>query len=140
MALLLLVGAAATAHAQFGGGHGSRQRNQQQTPQQSPAPTPPAAAPEPWPRLDAGALLCKSRDALLGYQTQLAKGANAAAAAQASDCHTILKQTGIQILDRDGASRTQIVTTDEAKETGWTNTYLPSTPPASVANDTGAGN
>ena len=36
------------------------------------------------------------------------------------DCHTIRKQTGIQILAHDGPSRTQIVTTDESKETWWT--------------------
>ena len=57
---------------------------------------------------------------------------------KAPDCHTISRQTGIQILDRDGPSRTQIVTTDESKETGWTNSYLPSTPPPSVAKSAGA--
>src|SRR5580704_11843410 len=35
MALLLLLGAMASAHAQIGGGHGRRQNNQQQTPQRS---------------------------------------------------------------------------------------------------------
>ena len=33
-----------------------------------------------------------------------------------------------RILAHDGPSRTQIVTTDESKETWWTNSYLPSTP------------
>jgi hypothetical protein len=133
MALLLLA-AAATAHAQIGRGHGGRQKDQQETPprtpQQSPAPAPPPAVPEPWPRLDAGALLCKSREDLLRYQTQVADGASAATARKASDCRAIEKQTGIQILDTDGPSRTQIVTTDESRKTGWTNTYLPSTPPS----------
>jgi hypothetical protein len=139
ISLLLLLGAMASAHAQIGRGHGGRQKDQQPTPQQSPAPTAPAAVPEPWPRLDAGALLCKSRDDLVRYQTQIADGASAATARQASGCHTIEKQTGIQILDNDGPSRTQIVTTDESKQTGWTNTYLPSTPPPSVAKGAGAG-
>src|ERR1700720_2539563 len=49
MALLLLLGAMASAHAQIGGGHGRRQNNQQQTPQRSPAPTTPFL-PEIWPR------------------------------------------------------------------------------------------
>ena len=53
MALLLLLGAMASAHAQMGGGHGRRQNNQQQTPQQSPAPTTPFL-PEIWPRLEEG--------------------------------------------------------------------------------------
>jgi hypothetical protein len=116
-----------------------QQETPQRTPQQSPAPTPTPAVPEPWPRLDAGALMCKSRDDLLRYQTQVADGASAATAIRTSDCRTIEKQTGIQILDSDGPSRTQIVTTDESKQTGLTNTYLPSTPPPSVAKGAGAG-
>jgi hypothetical protein len=140
---LLLLGAVASAHAQTGRGRGGRQKDQQETPQrtpqQSPALTPPPAVPEPWPRLDTGALLCRSRDDLVRYQTQVADGASAATARKVSDCRAIEKQTGIQILDSDGPSRTQIVTTDESKQTGWTNTYLPSTPPPSVAKGAGAG-
>jgi hypothetical protein len=140
MALMLLLGATASAHAQFGGGHGHRQRDQQQTPQKSKAPTPLPALPEIWPRLEGGALICKSRDDLVRYQAQIANAASApTTAGQASDCHTVSKQTGIQILDHDGPSRTRIVTTDESKETGWTNSYLPSTPPPSVAKSAGAG-
>jgi hypothetical protein len=137
MALLLFLGAMASAHAQIGGGRGRRQQNQQQTPQQSPAPTAPAAVPEIWPRLEDGALICKSRDDLVRDQTQIANGASARTAEKGPDCHTIRKQTGIQILDHDGPSRTQIVTTDQSKETGWTNSYLPSTPPPSVAKGSG---
>jgi hypothetical protein len=134
MALLLLLGAMASADARGN-------RNQQQTSPQTatPAPASPAAVPEPWPRLDVGALLCVSRDDLVRYQTTIADGASAAYARQVSNCHPVEKQTGIQILDTDGPSRTQIVTTDEAKLTGWTNTYLPSTPPPSVAKAAGAG-
>jgi hypothetical protein len=83
--------------------------------------------------LEEGALICKSRDDLVRYQAQIANGPNATPPGQAPDCHTVRKQTGIQILTHDGPSRTQIVTTDESKETWWTNSYLPSTPPASVA-------
>ena len=139
MALMLLVCATASAHAQIGGGHGRRQGDQQQTPQKSQAPTPLPALPEIWPRLEGGALVCKSRDDLVRYQTQIADGASATTAGQAPACHTISKQTGIQILDHDGPSRTQIVTTDESKETGWTNSYLPSAPPPSVAKSAGPG-
>ena len=116
VAVLLLLGATASAHAQIGGGHGRRQNNQQQTPQQSSAPTTPFL-PEIWPRLEEGALICKSRDDLVRYQTQIAHGSSATTPGQAPDCHTIRKQTGIQILAHDGPSRTQIVTTDESKET-----------------------
>jgi hypothetical protein len=137
MALMLLLGAMASTHAQIGGGHGRRQSNQQQAPQKSQVPTP--DVPEIWPRLEDGALICKSRDDLARYQTQIANSASATTAGQAPDCHTIRKQTGIQILGHDCPSRTQIVTTDESKETGWTNSYLPSTSPPSVAKSTGAG-
>ena len=136
MALMLLLGATVSAHAQFGGGHGGRQKDQQQTPQKSQVPTP--DVPEIWPRLEDGALICKSRDDLVRYQTGNSASATTTAG-QAPDCHTISKRTGIQILDHDGPSRTQIVTTDESKETGWTNSYLPSTPPPSVARSAGAG-
>ena len=75
MTLLLLLGAMASALGQIGGGHGRRQNNQQQTPQQSPAPTTPFL-PEIWPRLEEGALICKSRDDLVRYQTQIANGSS----------------------------------------------------------------
>jgi len=104
----------------------------------SPAPTAPFL-PEIWPRLEEGALICKSRDDLVRYQTQIANGSSITTPGQPPDCHTIRKQTGIQILAHDGPSRTQIFTTDGSKETWWTNSYLPSTPPPSVAKGPGAG-
>jgi hypothetical protein len=122
-----------------GGGHGHRQTDQQQSPQNSQKPPPEPDVPEIWPRLENGALICKSRDDLVRYQTQLGNGPSATTAGEASGCHTIQKQTGIQILGRDGPSRTQIATTDDAKETGWTNSYLPSKPPRSIAKTTGTG-
>ena len=138
MALLLLFGAIASAHAQIPG-HARSQKSQQPTPQQTPTPMATPNVPEIWPRLENGALICKSRDDLVRYQTQTANGESGATAGQGPDCHNIRKQTGIQILARDGPSRTQIVTTDNSKETGWTNSYLPSTPPPSVAKEPGAG-
>jgi hypothetical protein len=136
MALMLFLGATASAYAQMGGGHGRRQSDQQQTPQKSQPSKPLPALPEIWPRLEAGALICKSRDDLVRYQTQIANNPGATpTAGLPSACHTLSKQTGIQILERDGPSRTQIVTTDESKETGWTNSHLPSTPPPSVAKN-----
>jgi hypothetical protein len=120
-ALLLL--AALPAAAQTGGG----QRGQQPPASSTKKPNP--AVPEPWPRLEAGALLCKSRDDLVAYQKQIASGTTVVAAQQATGCRSIRKQTAVQILDRDGPSRTQVVTSDSAKESGWTNTYLPDEKP-----------
>jgi hypothetical protein len=141
LALQLVVGTAPVAEAQYGTSRFSRPLEQ---PSATPQPAEPAVKPkeleavrEPWPRLEAGALLCKSRDDLVKYQTKIADGANTATAEQSLDCHKLRKQTGIQILDHDGPSRTQVVTTEKSKETGWTNTYLPATPPQS-AKSTGA--
>jgi hypothetical protein len=136
IALVLLFGAAASANAQMGG-HGGRQKNQQQASQQTaPSPLPPIVA-ETWPRLDIGAILCASRDDLVSYQRQVAAGPGAAAPRPAPDCLIIQQQTAIQILDRDGPSRTHVATTDAAKRTGWTDAYLPATPPPSVATAAG---
>jgi hypothetical protein len=135
IALLVLLSAVASSQAQLGNPN-TRQRdnnqsgNQQPPSQSSPKPTI-VIVPELWPRLDVGALLCTSRDDLVKYQMKIA--GDPVPAGPAPDCRTIRKQTAIKILDRDGPSRTQIVTTDAAKQTGWTNTYLPETPPASVA-------
>ena len=69
-ALMMLLTVAGASHAQMGGGHGGRQRSQQPAPQPQPstAPTPSKLMPEIWPRLDIGAILCKSRDDLVRYQ------------------------------------------------------------------------
>ncbi len=133
---LLLVGVASSnaqiGGGQIGGGHSGGQKHQQQATQQSAAP-PPKAVPEPWPRLDIGAILCRSRDDLVRHQMQIAAGPGAAESGPAPDCSIIQKQTGIQILDRDGPSRTHVALTGQTKQTGWTDTYLPSTPPSSIA-------
>lgn len=152
--LMLLLGGVASANAQMGGGqmgggqigggqmgggHGDRQRNQQKAPQQTPAPPPPAVIPEPWPRLDIGAVLCKSRDDLVRYQTQAMAGSGGEAPQRPADCLIIQKRTAIKILDRDGPSRSHVISTDTLKQTGWTNAYLPSTPPPGVTTTTTAG-
>jgi hypothetical protein len=121
-----------TGGGMMGGGHGGRHRNQQQNGQPAPALAPLPVVKEPWPRLDSGAILCKSRDDLLRYQT----GSGAASTGPAPDCHVIRQRTAIQILDRDGPSRAHVVTTDDAKQTGWTNAYLSSEPPPSATTPT----
>jgi hypothetical protein len=138
IALVLLCGAAASANAQMGG-HGGRQKSQQQASQQTTPPPPPPIMAEAWPRLDIGAILCKSRDDLVSYQMRVAAGPGAAPPRPAPDCLIIQQQTAIQILDRDGPSRTHVVATDASKRTGWTDAYLPATPPPSVATAAGTG-
>lgn len=131
--LALLLAGASSAAAQMGGaqmgGHGGRHRGQQQATQSATAaPSLIPAAPAAWPRLDVGAILCQSRDDLIHYQ---ARGTADAAPGPAPDCHVIEQPTGITILDRDGPSRTHVALTDSPDHTGWTDVYLPSTPPPS---------
>jgi hypothetical protein len=144
IALLLLLVGATSANAQMGGGmmgggHGGRQGNQQEAPQPTPATPPPVARPLPWPRLDIGAILCKSRDDLVRHQTQDIAGSDSEATGPAPACFVIQKPTGIKILDRDGPSRSHIRSTDALKQTGWTNAYLPDTPPLGVTTTATAG-
>jgi hypothetical protein len=140
--IVVLLSGVVSSNAQMGGGHGGRQRNQQPSPEQAPQPTikptVPTVTPEPGPRLEIGAILCKSRDDLVGYQTKIIASAGAAAPGRAPDCHIIEKQIAVQIVDRDGPSRTQVLSTDSSKLSGWTNSYLRDTPPSSVATDVGA--
>jgi hypothetical protein len=65
-----------------GGGHG-RNRHQQQNGQPTPALAPLPVVKEPWPRLDSGAILCRTRDDLLQYQI----GSGAASTGPPPDCH-----------------------------------------------------
>jgi hypothetical protein len=95
--------------------------------------------PEPSPRIDIGAILCKSRDDLVRHPMQIAAGPGVAVPRQAPDCRIIKEQTAIRILDRDGPSRTHVGLTDATKQTGWTDSYLPSTPPPAVATGASAG-
>src|SRR5258708_39786797 len=73
MALMLLLGATASAHAQISGGRGHPQgdpQQQQQTPPKPPkAPTPPPPRPQKSPRVESGGGGCKAREVLLQYPT-----------------------------------------------------------------------
>jgi hypothetical protein len=119
----------APAHAQmgrFGAGRGGGQR-QTQT-QTGASPPPPAIIPEVWPRLDPGALFCKTESDLIRYQTELA-GRQASRAAAPPKCRMIEETTGIIILDRPDLSRTKVELSTTTNQVGWTDAFLPATPP-----------
>jgi hypothetical protein len=92
----------------------------------SPAPPPLPVLKAPWPRLDTGAILCNSREDLVAYQN---RQAGEPASGPAPDCHVIQRLTPVQILDREGLARTHVALTDASKQTGWTDVYIPATPP-----------
>jgi hypothetical protein len=82
-------------------------------------PAPPSA----WPRLDPGAVLCRSEDDLL-RRSAIMRGEQAGPA----DCRPITTPTAIQIMHRAGPGRTEVQITGRDL-TGWTDAWLPATPP-----------
>ena len=82
-------------------------------------PAPPSA----WPRLDPGAVICRSEDDLL-HRAALLRGEPAGPA----DCRQVTVPTAIQILHRAGPGRIEVKVTAR-DEIGWTDAWLPGTPP-----------
>ena len=95
----------------------------------APAPPPPRAQPSMWPRLDPGAVLCRTVDDLdrhAANTTARVSGGGTLAA----DCRIIALPTGIQILSREGLGRTQVKLSTPGNATGWTDAWLPEKAPA----------
>ena len=81
---------------------------------------PPAA----WPRLDPGAILCRSEDDL----ARMAANRSGAGGGGRADCRVVNSPTPIQIVQRLGPGRTQIQVTAN-RQTGWTDAWLPERAP-----------
>lgn len=89
------------------------------------APPPPTVRPLAWPRLDRGAVLCKTEDDLarLAEKRQGQDVGNV-------DCQPIRSATPITVLLRRSPSVTQVKTTDpQAGGIGWTDAWLPEKAP-----------
>jgi hypothetical protein len=82
-------------------------------------PAPPSA----WPRLDPGAVLCRSEDDL-ARRAAIMRGDPEGSA----DCRPISQPTAIQIVHRAGPGRTEVQIAGHT-DTGWTDAWLPATPP-----------
>lgn len=95
-----------------------------------PGPPPVQAKPPPWPRLDAGAVLCRTQEDL----ARLAANRTGGPGGGPADCHVITRPTPIQIVHRAGLGRTEVTVTNpntgKPEETGWTDAWLPATPPS----------
>src|SRR5581483_12122720 len=99
----------------------SRQQQQQQTQPDTPKPDTvdvPSRPHSTGPQLNNGALLCTSREDLIRYQALTTPGTTVESGAPQPDCHTV-PQTPVQVLGRDGPSRTQVTTLGEPSQTGW---------------------
>jgi len=92
-------------------------------------PPPPRAQPTVWPRLDPGAVLCRTQDDLDRYAANMTARVSGGEM-QPADCRLISQATGIQILSRRGPASTQVKLTAPGDVTGWTNVWLPDKAPA----------
>jgi hypothetical protein len=79
-----------------------------------------------WPRLDPGAVLCRSEADL----ARLAANRSGAGGGGAADCRVINTPTTIDIVQRAGPGRTQVQVNSPASQVGWTDAWLPEKAPA----------
>ena len=90
---------------------------------------PPRAAPLVWPRLDPGAVFCRTQEDLSRHASNMTARISGGDT-EAADCRAIAQPTGIQILSREGPGRTQVKLSAPSNEVGWTDAWLPSRPPS----------
>jgi hypothetical protein len=93
-----------------------------------PPPPPPRAPPTVWPRLDAGAVFCRTEDDLDRHASNMTARVSGGET-QTTDCRIIPRAIGIQIISREGPGRTQ-VKLSAPDETGWTDVWLPDKAPS----------
>jgi hypothetical protein len=95
-----------------------------------PAPPPPRGQPTVWPRLDPGAVICRTEDDLDRHAANMTARVNGGDT-QAADCRIVAVPTGIQILSRQGLGHTEIKLSPPGDTTtGWTDAWLPDKAPA----------
>ena len=97
-----------------------------QKPKATTSPAPRATA--VWPRLDPGAVLCKTEDDLDRHAANMIARVSGGEQ-QTADCRAIDRTTGIQIVDRESPGRTEVKLAGPDGETGWTDVGLPDKPP-----------
>jgi hypothetical protein len=98
-------------------------------PKKAAPPPAPRAPPTVWPRLDPGAVLCRTEDDLDRHASNMTARVSGGVM-QSTDCRIIARPTGIQILSRQGPGRTQVRLSAPGEETGWTDVWLPDKAPA----------
>ena len=81
------------------------------------------ARPDVWPRLDRGAVLCRTEADLLRLAAS-----RRGEPSTAPQCQIIRAPTPIQITRRAGPGRTQVSVTEQNQE-GWTDAWLPEKAP-----------
>jgi hypothetical protein len=87
------------------------------------------ASPLAWPRLDPGAVICRSEDDL----ARLAERRRGDRVEGSLDCQVVRAVTPIAIVQRKSPGMTQIKTNDAASGgLGWTDAWLPEKAPVSA--------
>ena len=82
--------------------------------------TPLPARTDVWPRLDPGAVLCKTQADL----TRLAESRRGVPGDR-PNCQLIQSPTAISIVKRAGPGQTEVSLTNQNSQDGWTDAYLP---------------
>jgi len=98
-------------------------------PKKGPKPGLPDVKPQPqaWPRLDPGAVLCRTEDDL----DRLAARRRGEPVTGPVDCQLVRDPTAISILQRKGPGKTEVAITDKkVGGSGWTDVWLPEKGPA----------
>jgi hypothetical protein len=93
-----------------------------------PPPPPPRPAPTVWPRLDPGAVLCRTENDLDRHASNMTARVSGGTT-QMTECRIIGQPTGVQIISREGPGRTQVKLSSAGGETGWTDVWLPEKAP-----------
>jgi hypothetical protein len=96
--------------------------------QKAPPPPPPRAPATVWPRLDVGAVLCRTADDLARHAANMTARVSGGDT-QAADCRVINQPTAIQIMSREGPGSTQVKLSVPGDVVGWTDAWLPERAP-----------
>lgn len=94
----------------------------------APPPPPLRAVATVWPRLDPGAVLCRTADDLARHAANMTARVSGGDT-EPADCRTIAQPTGIQILSREGQGSTQVKLAVPGSVVGWTDAWLPDRAP-----------
>ncbi|MBS0643546.1 MAG: hypothetical protein JSS43_27100 [Proteobacteria bacterium] len=91
------------------------------------------APPQAWPRLEAGAIVCRTESDL----DRLAARHNGESAGGPVDCQVLRDVTAITILQRRGPAKQEVqFTSGKVGTVGWTNAWLPEKAPAATRTST----
>ena len=84
---------------------------------------------DPWPRLDAGALLCGSEADLQQHQAAVLARFHGETAPEPQGCRHVRYMTPVTVVERHGLARTEVRLSGAAQQVGWTDAMISTRPP-----------